>query len=86
MKKCKTLDGIWIIISQAKYSALSSESCKVFIQVGAFHVLYFLKCKNEGVLPFWMWKIFPNFEEIKQSQVSANEMSRKTFKPNLEIK
>jgi hypothetical protein len=85
MKKSKPVDGMRNI-SQANCSTLSSESCKVFIQVGAVHVLYFLKCKNEGVLPFLMWKIFPNFEERKQSQVSVNEMSEKTFEPNFEIK
>lgn len=53
MKKSMTVDGIRNI-SQANCSTLSSESCKVFIQVGAVHVLYFLKCKNEGVLPFLM--------------------------------
>jgi len=51
MKKFKTVDG-FRNISQTNCSTLSSESCKVFIQVGAVHVLCFLKCKNEGVLPF----------------------------------
>jgi hypothetical protein len=37
-------------------------------------------------LLFWMWKILPNFEEREPSQVCANEMSRKTFEPNFEIK
>jgi len=60
MKKSKTIHGIRNI-SQANCSTLSWESCKVFIQVGDVHVLYFLNCKNEGVLRFWMWKIFPNF-------------------------
>jgi hypothetical protein len=41
MKKSKTVDGIRNI-SQANCSTLYSESCKVFIQVGAVHVLYFL--------------------------------------------
>ena len=53
MKNSKTVDSIRNI-SEANCSTLSSESCKVFVQVGAVHVLYFPKCKNEGVLPFCM--------------------------------
>jgi hypothetical protein len=33
-----------------------------------------------------MWKIFPYFEERKQSQAPANEMPKKTFEPDFEIK